>query len=84
MEAIGNYVVLEEILETSTKTQGGLELAEKHREDIRYRRANIISSWPDILKEGQTVLFDRIAGYPVEHDSNIYKVINLRDIVAIL
>ena len=84
MEAIGNYVVLEEILETSTKTQGGLELAEKHREDIRYRRANIISSGPDILKEGQTVLFDRIAGYPVEHNSNIYKVINLRDIVAIL
>ena len=84
MEAIGNYVVLEEILETSTKTQGGLELAEKHREDIRYRRANIISSGPDILKEGQTVLFDRIAGYPVEHDNNIYKVINLRDIVAIL
>ncbi len=35
MEAIGNYVVLEEILEASTKTQGGLELAEKHREDIR-------------------------------------------------
>lgn len=31
MEAIGNYVVLEEILESSTKTQGGLELAEKHR-----------------------------------------------------
>ena len=84
MEAIGNYVVLEEILETSTKTQGGLELAEKHREEIRYRRANIISSGPDILKEGQTVLFDRIACYPVEHDSNIYKVINLRDIVAIL
>ena len=84
MEAIGNYVVLEEVVETSTKTQGGLELAEKHREAIRYRKANIVSSGPDILKKGQTVLFDRIAGYPVEHDSNIYKVINLRDIVAIL
>jgi co-chaperonin GroES (HSP10) len=84
MEAIGNYVVLEEVLEASTKTQGGLELAEKHREDIRYRKANIISSGPDILKKGQTVLFDRIAGYPVEYENNIYKVINLRDIVAIL
>ncbi len=84
MEAIGNYVVLEEILEASTKTQGGLELAEKHREDIRYRKANIISSGPDALEKGQTVLFDRVAGYPVEHDNNIYKVINLRDIVAIL
>ncbi len=84
MEAIGNYVVLEEVLEASTKTQGGLELAEKHREDIRYRKANIISSGPDVLKKGQTVLFDKVAGYPVEHDNNIYKVINLRDIVAIL
>jgi len=84
MEAIGNYVVLEEVLEASTKTQGGLELAEKHREDIRYRKANIISSGPNVLKKGQTVLFDRVAGYPVEHDNNIYKVINLRDIVAIL
>lgn len=84
MEAIGNYVVLEEVLEASTRTQGGLELAEKHREDIRYRKANIVSSGPDILKKGQTVLFDRIAGYPVEHENNIYKVINLRDIVAIL
>jgi len=84
MEAIGNYVVLEEVLEASTKTQGGLELAEKHREDIRYRKANIISSGPDVLKKGQTVLFDRVAGYPVEHGNNIYKVINLRDIVAIL
>jgi co-chaperonin GroES (HSP10) len=84
MEAIGNYIVLEEILEASTRTQGGLELAEKHREDIRYRKANIISSGPDILKKGQTVLFDRIAGYPVEHENNIYKVINVRDVVAIL
>ncbi len=55
MEAIGNYVVLEEILETSIKTEGGLELAEKHREDIRYRKANIISSGPSVLKKGQTV-----------------------------
>ncbi len=84
MEAIGNYIVLEEIIEAATKTRGGLELAEKHREDIRYRKANIISSGPDILKKGQTVLFDRIAGYPVEHENNIYKVINVRDVVAVL
>ena len=84
MEAIGNYVVLEEILESSTKTQGGLELAEKHREEIRYRKANIVSSGPDILKQGQVVLFDRVAGYPVEHEDKIYKVINVRDVVAVL
>ena len=84
MKAIGNYIVIEEITEGATKTGGGLELAETHREDIRYRKAKIISSGPDNLKEGQTIMFDRVAGFPVEFDKNIYKVISMRDVVAIL
>ena len=84
MKAIGNYIVIEEITEGATKTGGGLELAETHREDIRYRKAKIISSGPDNLKEGQTIMFDIVAGFPVEFDKNIYKVINMRDVVAII
>ena len=84
MKAIGNYIVIEEITEGATKTGGGLELAETHREDIRYRKAKIISSGPDNLKKGQTIMFDRVAGFPVEFDKNIYKVINMRDVVAII
>ena len=84
MKAIGNYIVIEEITEGATKTGGGLELAETHREDIRYRKAKIISSGPDNLKEGQTIMCDRVAGFPVEFDKNIYKVINMRDVVAII
>ena len=38
-------------IENIVKTDGGLELAEKHREDIRYRKGTIISSGPDILKK---------------------------------
>ena len=74
----------EEVIESSTKTGGGLELAETHREDIRYRKAKIISSGPDNLEEGQTIMFDRVAGFPVEFDEKIYKVINIRDVVAII
>ncbi len=84
MKAIGNYIVIEEVIESSTKTGGGLELAETHREDIRYRKAKIISSGPDNLEEGQTIMFDRVAGFPVEFDEKIYKVINIRDVVAII
>jgi|TARA_R100001530_G_C4254325_1_gene138723 co-chaperonin GroES (HSP10) len=84
MKAIGNYIVIEEVTESSTKTGGGLELAETHREDIRYRKAKIISSGPDNLEEGQTIMFDRVAGFPVEFDEKIYKVINIRDVVAII
>ena len=84
MKAVGNYIVIEEIPEPHTKTSGGLELGEKHREDIRYRKATIISSGPDLVKEGQTILFDRVAGFPAEYNDKIYKVINIRDVIAII
>ena len=41
MQAVGNYIIIDEIVEASTKTDGGLELGEKHREDIRYRKGII-------------------------------------------
>ena len=84
MEAIGNYIVIEEIHENIKKTDGGLELTEKLMEDIRYRKGIIISSGPELLKIGQSILYDRVAGFPAEFDNKIYKVIALRDVVAIL
>ncbi len=84
MKAIGNYVILKEIVENIVKTDGGLELAEKHREDIRYRKGIIISSGPDMLKKNDQIVFDKVAGHDIEDDKNIYRVITLRDVVAIL
>ena len=84
MEAIGNYIVIEELHENIKKTDGGLELTEKLMEDIRYRKGVIISSGPDVLKVDQKILYDRVAGFPAEFDNKIYKVIALRDVVAIL
>ncbi len=84
MKAVGNYIIIDEISENSTKTKGGLELGEKHREDIRYRKGKIISSGPEILKENQIIMFDRVAGFPAEYNNKIYKVINLRDVIAII
>lgn len=84
MRAIGNYIILEEVLEKIVKTEGGLELGEKHREDIRYRKGIIISSGPDILKKNDQIVFDKIAGHDIEDNKNIYKVITLKDVIAIL
>ena len=84
MEAIGNYIIIEETKEGTTITKGGLELSEKHREDIRYREAIIISCGVDVLKTGQSILYDRVAGYPVEHKDKVYKVIQVRDVVALI
>ena len=79
MEAVGNYMIIEETEKATKITKGGLELTEKHREDIRYREAIIISSGPELFKRGQSILYDR-----VEHDDKIYKVIQIRDVVALL
>jgi len=84
MKAIGNFIVVKEITEATTKTAGGLELTEKLKEDIRYKKGKIISSGPELLKENQVILFDRVAGFPVEYENNFYKVISLRDVIAII
>ena len=42
MKAVGKYIVIDPIKETDTTTKGGLILAEKQREDVRYRRAKVI------------------------------------------
>ena len=84
MEAVGNYMIVEETEKTTKITKGGLELTEKHREDIRYREAIIISSGPKLFKSGQSILYDRVSGFPVEHEDKIYKVIQIRDVVALL
>ena len=84
MKAIGNFIVIDEINEPLTKTAGGLELTDKLKEDIRYRKGKIISSGPDALQKDQKILFDKVAGFPVEFEDNLYKVINIRDVIAII
>lgn len=84
MKAVGTYLIIEEVIENITVTAGGLELAEKHRDDIRYKRGIVISSGPKEIKENDQILYDKIAGHNIDHNGIIYKVIQLRDIVAVL
>ena len=43
MKAIGRNLIIEKTKEGTTKTKGGLLLAEIHRDDIRYTEAKVIS-----------------------------------------
>ena len=54
MKAIGRYLIVKQEKEITAKTKGGLILAEKQREDIRYRTAEVISKGAAV--EGQTSL----------------------------
>ena len=86
MKAVGKYIVIDPIKEVDTTTKGGLILAEKQREDVRYRRAKVIEpgSNVEILKTGDEIYYDKASGFNIEIDKNEYKVIKESDVVIIL
>ena len=86
MKAIGKYIVVKPIKEVDVRTKGGLILAEKQREDVRYRRAKVIEpgSEVSVLKKGDEVYYDKASGFSIEINKEEYKVIKEFDVVVIL
>jgi len=86
MKAIGKYIIIEELKEDIKKTDGGLMLAESHREDIRYRQGKVISTGTNVngIDEKDTIWYDRHAGNNLEIDDTIFKVIEERDVIIVL
>jgi co-chaperonin GroES (HSP10) len=86
MKAIGRNLIIEKTKEGTTKTKGGLLLAENQREDIRYTKATIITVGDDVpgLKKDDVIFFDRHAGHKIEVKENTYHVIKLQDVVVVL
>ena len=86
MKAVGKFIVIDPVKETDVTTKGGLILAEKQREDVRYRRARVIEPGSDVLllKKGDEVYYDKSAGFNIEINKENYKVIKEHDVVIIL
>ena len=86
MKAIGRNLIIKKVKEGTTKTKGGLLLAESHREDVRYIEASIVSIGSDVVgvSENDIIFFDRHAGHKIEIDKDFYHVIKLEDIVVVL
>ena len=85
MKAIGKYIIINEIKEDLKKTEGGLLLAESHREDIRYRTAVVKSVGTAVegIEPGETVWYDRHAGHNVEIGNEVFSVIQERDVIIV-
>jgi len=86
MKPIGKYIVIDPIKETSTKTKGGLILAEAQREDIRYRKAKVVKPGTEVnvINKGEEIYYDKNAGFNIEINKDEYKVIKEIDVVVIL
>jgi len=86
MKAIGRNLIINKAKEGTTKTNGGLLLAENQREDIRYVKATVVSAGSEVegVKPNDVIYFDRHAGHKIEVNKESYHVIKSGDIVIVL
>ena len=86
MKAIGSNIIIKKTKEGTTKTKGGLLLAENQKEDIRYIKASVVSVGNEVdgVKNGDSVYYDRHAGHKIEFENNSYHVIKSGDVVIVL
>ena len=86
MKAIGRNIIIEKLKEGITETEGGLLLAESHREDIRYVEATVVSTGSecDGINKDDVIYYDRHAGHKIEIDRETYHVIKNSDVVFVL
>ena len=84
MQAINDYVIVD-IIKEGPKKVGGLILTDETDESNRYRKANIISvgNLVNIVKKGDVIYYDGIAGHDIAYDDVMYRVIRSRDIVIV-
>ena len=86
MKAIGKYIVIDPIKDDNTKTEGGLILAESHKSDLRYKKAEVLVTGTsvDFLKEGDKIFYDKAAGFNIEINNKKHKIIKESDVVIVL
>ena len=86
MIAVGKNIIIRDTQEKTTKTQGGLILAEKQREDIRYQEAEVLTPGSEVtlLEKGDKIFYDKHAALKVDIEGKVFSIIKEQDIVIIL
>tara|TARA_R110000744_G_scaffold126148_1_gene232381 strand:+ start:1320 stop:1580 length:261 start_codon:yes stop_codon:yes gene_type:complete len=86
MKAIGNNLIIKPFKAGLTETKGGLILAERQREDIRYEEGTVLSIGSNIegINENDVIYFDKNNSHQIEIKQEIYKVVNINHVVVVL
>jgi co-chaperonin GroES (HSP10) len=84
MQAVNYYIVVENI-KVEPKKVGGLILTEKTDTDNRYIKAKILSIGNLVkgVSENDIVYYDRHAGHSIQVKDDLYKVIQVGDVVLV-
>ena len=86
MKAVNNFIIIDAIKEEVKPTESGLIITDKHQNDIRYKKAEVISVGNSIsgLNKGDKIYYDKHAGYGIEFEKKYYLVIKEQDVVVVL
>ena len=86
MKAIGNNIIILPKKGGLSKTENGLLLKEKDKENIRYKEAIVVSVSDDVkgIKEADVIYYDKSAGHGIDFEGHSYQVIKLQDVVIVL
>ena len=86
MKAIGNNIIISPKKVGLSKTENGLLLKEKDKENIRYKEAIVVSVSDDVkgIREADVIYYDKSAGHGIDFEGHSYQVIKLQDVVIVL
>ena len=86
MKAIGKNLIIKKHKISAAKTKGGLILAEKQRDDIRYLSARVVTVGDEVsgVCEADEIYYDKHAGHGIEFEGEKYIVIKIQDVVVVL
>jgi len=86
MKAIGSNLIVNMTKQGVSETKGGLFLAEKQREDIRYAEGTVVTAGADAggLKENDVIYFDKNNSHQIEVKDEIYNVVKVDNVVIVL
>jgi len=86
MKAVGTNLIVDMTKIGVSETKGGLFLAEKQREDIRYAEGTVLSAGDGVvgIKEKDVIYFDKNNTHQIEIKKEIYQVVNMTHIVVVL
>ena len=86
MKAIGRNLIVNMTKVGVSETKGGLLLAEKQREDIRYTEGVIVSVGDEVtgIKEKDIIYYDKNNSHQIEIKQDIYSVVRMDHVVVVL
>jgi|TARA_R110001599_G_scaffold22350_1_gene82479 co-chaperonin GroES (HSP10) len=85
MKPIGKYILVKNV-EEEIETSSGLLLSAEDASQMRYKRANVIKPGSDVtvINDGDSIYYDKNAGFTMLIGSETYTVISERDVVVVL